>query len=63
MMHVLIGVGTLGGGGQREAGSAPVRWKIVLRLCILIVGAVAVVAIVVAAVIFCFVTGQVGSPF
>lgn len=63
MMHVLIDVGTLGGGGERDGGSAPVRWKSVLGLCILIVGAVAVAAILVAAVIFCFVTGQVGSPF
>lgn len=62
MMHVLIGVGTFGDGGRRDGVSAPVRWKTVIRLCILIVGSVAVAAGVVAAVIFCFVTGQVGSP-
>ena len=51
------------GGFAAAGGSAPAGWPHVLRLSILIIAALFATILFAAAVVFCFATGMVGSPF
>lgn len=62
MMHVPISTGTDGAGDIPSRIVLP-RLRPFFRVGLLVLGTVAATALFVLAVVFCLVTGQVGSPF